>query len=167
MVSNGGACHDETHVEEGGCVASLTREQARTMLRDAGLRATSPRLAVLMLLSAEEGPLSHTETLKHLGDSVWEPSTVYRVLVKLADVGLLRVVTRAEGMARYAVASRAERDPHGHPHFACCRCGKVSCLPGDVVMRRAVNGRWGVVLRHATIQFQGTCPDCLSEEENP
>ena len=86
---------------------SITMHEARKLLHESALRATAPRLAVLRVLAEAPGPLSHTEVLDRLGETAWDPSTIYRNLVKLREAGVAPVVSRAEGIDRYALASGA------------------------------------------------------------
>lgn len=141
---------------------TLSKERARQLLRDHNLRTTAPRLAVVQLLAEQTHPLSHTEVLELLGDTDWDQATVYRNLIRLTEVGIARVVSRAEGMARYELSrGYATANSHNHPHFVCTDCGIVSCLPSNVSAQIQADGRWGPSIHEASVQLQGTCPDCL------
>ena len=139
----------------------MTKEQARKILQTSGLRATAPRLAVLQLLAKTTQPVSHTEVVKHLQASDWDPATIYRNLVKLRNSGIASVVSRVDGVDRYALSLSAEND-HRHAHFSCEDCGKVACLPESVTSSISIEGRWRRSLEHAMIQIRGVCPDCLA-----
>jgi Fur family transcriptional regulator, ferric uptake regulator len=142
--------------------AGLT--EARQRLRDLGLKVTAPRLAVLRVLELAERPLSHAEVVSRLAlqtsngdDGVWDRATVYRNLIALESVGLVRISSHAGGVGRYELAR--ERKDCTHPHFVCDDCGIVSCLPeAEVVTKR--NSRWSKSLRSAEVQFVGRCPSC-------
>lgn len=143
----------------------------REILREKGLRATGPRLAVVETLAARGRPVSHSEVLERMGDIAFDPATVYRSLVKLVEVGIAQVVTRAGGMDRYALVEDTHETHAEHPHFVCTDCGRVSCLPGtlslrtETVLREEVADRWAPSVRHATLQLQGECPDCIELPE--
>ena len=140
---------------------SLNKEDARSLLKDFGLRATGPRIAVLKILSTAENALSYSEVLHQLGDTDWDPATIYRNLIKLKDVGIAVIVSRAEGISRYAL-KKAEEDTHKHPHFVCDDCDKVSCLPSNLTMNVPVDEHWTDSIAQAMVQLRGTCPDCLT-----
>ena len=142
-------------------------EDFKETLREHGLRATAPRVAVLRELCDAGTPLSHTEVLARLGDVVWDPATIYRNLVKLTEAGLTQVVSRAEGMARYALVTTLgdHAHDHEHPHFVCDECGKVSCLPIAVTTSADVDERWAASVRRASVQLLGSCPDCIDVAE--
>lgn len=133
----------------------------RALLKRKGLRVTAPRLAVLELLS-DSGPLSHSEVLDGLGTTRWDQATIYRNLVRLTEVGITRVVSRADGMARYALIDAD--DAHQHPHFLCEDCGRVSCLPGELRPTTPLAPKWAESVRTASVQLRGACPDCLSRQ---
>ena len=65
-------------------------ETLRTAVRNAGLRATPSRIAVLRLLRAAGSPVSHSEVVAELASQAWDPATIYRNLTDLSDVGLAR-----------------------------------------------------------------------------
>ena len=136
------------------------KEQERKILQERGLRVTAPRLAVLRVLKSAKSPLSHSEVLECLAKTDWDPATVYRNLVKLRDTGIAIVVSRADGIDRYALAL-TDGDNRRHPHFVCDDCSHVSCLPDDLSHSLSTKGRWAASFRNATIQLCGKCPDCI------
>lgn len=141
---------------------SITKDEARQLLHQRKLRATAPRLAVLRVLADAQNPLSHTEVLGELGETDWDPATIYRNLVKLRDAGVAPVVSRADGIDRYALA-QAEDDGHRHPHFVCEDCGRIACLPAELAASMAMDGPWAASLKEAVVQLRGECPDCLGQ----
>lgn len=138
---------------------TITKEEAREILHENDLRATAPRMAVLRVLFEAQNPLSHTEMLERLGETDWDPATIYRNLVKLHEAGVASVVSRAGGIDRYALARGP--DDHRHPHFICEDCGRVACLPEDLTAAMSVEGAWATSVQKAMVQLRGECPDCL------
>ena len=143
---------------------SITNRQARTLLRDHGLRVTAPRVAVLRLLATAERPLSHTEVVRRMGDADWDPATVFRNLVKLREAGVAAVVTHAGGVDRYTLAGHGH---DAHPHFLCRDCGRILCLPPEAIGAVTIEGPWSASLRAATVALEGTCPACLCAGDAP
>lgn len=132
--------------------------ETKKLIRGLGLRVTAPRLAVLRVLADAERPLSHAEVVARLGDdAVWDRATVYRNLVALVGVSLVRVASHAGGICRYELAGNEKEC--AHPHFHCDDCGVVSCLPeAEVVTPQRT--KWTKSLRAAEVQFVGRCPSC-------
>ncbi len=135
-----------------------TASQVRELLKEHGLRATRPRLAVVQMLSRAHEPLSCSEVLKELEDEGLTMVTVYRNLVRLREVGMVKVVSKSHGCDHYALTEHDQVDHH--PHFECIDCGRTTCLPNEASPKVELEGKWAVALRSATIHFHGTCPDC-------
>ncbi len=144
----------------------ITRDKARAILHERGLRATAPRLAVLRVLAESDGPLSCGDVLARLGDTDWDPATVFRNLVKLREAGIAPVVSRAEGIDRYALAPPGGA-VHRHPHFVCEDCGRVACLPVELTASMSVDGPWAQSVEKASVEIRGHCPDCLEHGDEP
>ena len=139
---------------------SINQDEARDLLKQNGLRATEPRLAVLIVLSESKTPLSYSDMLDRLQDSPWDPTTIYRNLIKLSESGLATVVSRVEGISRYALVNEPG-DKHKHPHFVCDDCGQISCLPAELSAAISIDGDWAKSIAGAALQLRGECPKCL------
>jgi len=127
-----------------------------------GLRVTGPRLAVLGLLRLAGRPLSHGEVADELGTLDWDRATIFRNLVKLCEVGLVRISSHAGGLTRYE-AIREHGHEHLHAHFSCNRCGRVECLAGaELPLPTDVD--WREAVRDAEVQVLGTCPTCRQHD---
>ena len=144
-------------------MAQLSREEARRIVQEAGLRATAPRIEVLRLLSESKRPLSHSEVVDQIGTSDFDPATLYRNLVKLVEANLARIASTVGGVTRYE-AREADEGPHVHPPFSCDECGMVHCLPG-AILSGSVGGAWRLALKDASLQLTGTCPECRRAAE--
>ena len=141
---------------------SVTKDQARSLLKQHELRATAPRMALLVELSKADSPVSHTEVLARLGESDWDQATIYRNLIKLTEHGLTRVVSRAEGMDRYEFIGAGNTEEHHHPHFVCEDCKQITCLPVELTWSMKVDDGWDKSVQDAHVQLSGHCPDCIS-----
>ena len=130
----------------------------REELRDLGLRATAPRIAVLLLLRSADRPLSHGEVVDRLGTDDWDRATIFRNLGKLVEMDLARVASHLGGITRYEAVSNDGKD-HLHAHFSCRLCGFVSCLP-DTALPLPRDPEWQAAVEGAEVQVVGTCPSC-------
>jgi Fur family ferric uptake transcriptional regulator len=137
----------------------MTPEQ---QLRDAALRVTGPRIAVLTEVRAH--PHSDVEALAarvrvRLGSV--STQAVYDVLKALADAGLVRRIEPAGSPARFEV-----RVGDNHHHVVCRRCGEVSdidCAIGSAPCLEPSNTN-GFVVDEADVTFWGICPACQQAE---
>lgn len=134
-------------------------EQCQAMIRDAGLRATASRVAVLALLLSEEAALSHAEVSECLETASWGRATLYRNLVDMAEVGILRRVELGDHTWRFEVKD-AEHQGDEHPHFVCSECGTVECLP-EVEFRTASRKvPQAIRAKNVEVQMRGICDEC-------
>jgi Fur family ferric uptake transcriptional regulator len=129
-------------------------------LREAGLRATSARLAVLRSLISADAPLSHAEVFDRVAPLGFDRATIYRNLVDLSDSGLARRTDHGDHIWRFELLDDGH-DAELHPHFVCNACGNVACLPDGAI---TVQGRRGIPRalrrRDVEIQIRGVCDDC-------
>lgn len=139
------------------------RPDARTMLRAAGLRVTSPRIAVLDALRAY--PHATADTLAgHARRALGAVSTqaVYDVLGVCTQAGLVRRIEPAGSAARYET-----RTGDNHHHLVCRSCGAV--VDVDCVVAAAPcltpSEEHGFVVDEAEVVFWGYCSTCQDTRE--
>jgi Fur family transcriptional regulator, ferric uptake regulator len=134
---------------------------AAKALREAGLRKTAPRLAVLDALEHAEAPLSHAEVAERLVGDGLDRVTVYRNLLALTDAGLVRRTDLGDHVWRFELVRPGDSGAHeaAHPHFVCSDCGAVSCLP-DLRVRFAGAGADAVARKRLEVQLRGVCGEC-------
>ncbi|AVZ38493.1 MULTISPECIES: Fur family transcriptional regulator [unclassified Dietzia] len=127
-------------------------------LRSAGLRVTSPRLAVLAVvdsrphIAAEDVAVLVRERLGAVSTQ-----TVYDALRVCTDVGLMRRIEPAGSPARYE-----RRTGDNHHHLVCRQCGRiedVECAVGHAPCLQADHDH-GFLIDEAEVNYWGTCPEC-------
>jgi Fur family ferric uptake transcriptional regulator len=135
-----------------------TTVDAEQMLRDASLRVTRQRVAVLGVV--HQHAHSDTATIVDLvrGD-VGDVSVqaVYDVLHVLTDAGLLRRIEPAGSVARYEA-----RVGDNHHHVVCRSCGAIAdvdCAVGHTPCLTASTHR-DFVIDEAEVVYWGTCGPC-------
>ena len=86
-------------------------------------------------------------------------TTIYRVLDKLEDDGVLHSFLGKNGIKWYAKCVGCSESQHIdlHPHFQCLICGKVDCVKLDIRIPKIPNRE--VVVCQTLIQ--GTCEECI------
>jgi Fur family ferric uptake transcriptional regulator len=135
-------------------------ETLRAAVREAGLRATPSRIAVLHLLRAAAAPVSHSDVVAKLASQAWDPATIYRNLTDLADVGLARRTDVGDHVWRFE-AITGSHQASAHPHFVCTECGTVECLPElEYMMSRAKTPR-AIRQKRVEVQMRGLCDACM------
>lgn len=131
-------------------------------LRDAGLRVTAPRVAVLDVLARH--PHSTADAVAALvRDRIGRVSTqaVYDVLAACTAAGLVRRIEPAGSAARFET-----RTGDNHHHLVCRACGRttdVDCVVGGRPCLTPSDDA-GYVLDEAEIVFWGLCPGCSTAQ---
>ena len=136
----------------------LSDAELRALLKGAGLRATTPRAAVLRILG-RGGHWSANEVfdavkLELPGTSV---QAVYGVLSALCEVRIVRKIEPSAGAALYEV-HRGDN----HHHIVCVVCGEIRDVPCAVgaapCLTASENHGYDIVA--ADVTFRGICPSC-------
>jgi Fur family transcriptional regulator, stress-responsive regulator len=128
------------------------------MLRDAALRVTRPRLAVLSAVHAH--PHADTESIIQVArEDVGEVShqAVYDVLRALTLAGLVRRIQPTGSVARYE-----SRVGDNHHHVVCRSCGAIAdvdCAVDTTPCLTASDGH-GFTIDEAEVVYWGLCPAC-------
>ena len=132
-------------------------------LRDAGLRVTAPRVAVLEELARNR---THPNPLEvHRALSARNPSlslsTVYLTIEAFAKAGLLRRIPARDGHLR--VDGVVEE----HDHAVCRHCGDVFDLPAQPSIPRAAPRGLprGTRVLGARIEYDVRCARCQAHPE--
>ena len=88
-------------------------------------------------------------------------STVYRILERLEDDGILHSFTGQDGLTWYALCtndgSSHSRHLDTHPHFQCRECGKTECLPINIPIPEITKHS----VESVSLLLVGKCADCI------
>jgi Fur family ferric uptake transcriptional regulator len=134
-------------------------ERLQQQIRNAGLRCTNARLAVLRVLTNAESPLTHAEVAERLSNRGLDKATVFRNLVDLVDAQLLSRTELGDHVWRFEIRSPDAHTGEHHPHFICLDCGGVTCLAEldfDKKSQQAASSVGDV----KEILIKGICLDC-------
>lgn len=137
---------------------SVLPEELRAELQGAGLRVTSPRIAVLSALTANPHADADTVFQRVRQDlPTTSVQAVYGVLGSLTDAGLLRRIEPAGSSSLY------ERRTHdNHHHLICTSCRAVhdvDCATGEAPCLTPAKSQ-GFAVDEAEVTFWGLCPTC-------
>jgi Fur family transcriptional regulator, stress-responsive regulator len=133
---------------------------AERLLREADLRVTAPRTAVLA--AVHDHPHADTDSLigvvrERIG--AVSHQAVYDVLRALTDAGLVRRIQPAGSVARYEA-----RVGDNHHHVVCRSCGVVAdvdCAVGYTPCLTAADDA-GFAIDEAEVVYWGRCPSCAA-----
>lgn len=141
-------------------------EWVRSLLHARGLRCTTPRLAVLAVLSETEpaaGHLTAAQIHRRLIDGGCEVdlATVYRTVSTLVDLGVLHALSVDERGTSYGLADEP------HHHAVCTRCGTMIEVPADqlsTALAQASLGSRFILSERAGLTLHGVCPECRGNQ---
>ena len=126
-------------------------------LKNAGLKATLPRLKILELFeNSKERHMSAEDVYKVMittGEDVGL-ATVYRVLTQFEEAGLLIRHHFESGKAVYEL-----NEGDHHDHIVCVKCGRVEEFYDDEIEKRqkiAAETR-GFVMQEHSLMIYGIC----------
>lgn len=144
-----------------------TKQQDNDLLKQAGLKVTSPRLKILALLQESANPHVNAEDLYRKlieqGEEIGL-ATVYRVLNQFEEVGLITKHHFEGGKAIFELAS-----PNSHDHLICLDCGAVFEFEDDLIRKRQaeIAKSHGIKLSYHNFSLYGHCSngDCKKNPE--
>jgi len=124
------------------------------------LRKTKSVKIVLNEFDKDSSAISVITLVERLGSEM-NKTTVYRILDRLEDDGLLHSFLGKNGHKWYAKCDGCSSAIHHdiHPHFQCVSCGRVDCLDVNVSIPQIPNRKVEV----SQILLQGTCEECFTD----
>ena len=140
----------------------LTLEAARSVLRNAGMRCTAARIAVVQCLDAADSPMTPVGMVSALCEYGFDKSTIYRSLTELNEAGVVARLDLGDAVRRFELLSPDRDGASEHPHFMCMDCGKVVCMSGfDVELKgRSRKARAPGVMSEVLVR--GHCHECAT-----
>ncbi len=137
-----------------------TLEDPVAQLRDAGLRVTRPRLAVIEALGRQ--PHADADSIAEAARAelgTVSTQAIYDVLKAFTAVGLVRRIEPAGSPARFEL-----RVGDNHHHVICRSCGAIAdvdCAHGSAPCLTASDDH-GFSIDEAEVTYWGICPDCAA-----
>ncbi len=141
-------------------VAALV-ESCVEQLRARGMRRSRGLVSLLEHLAAHHHPatlaeLNQVEDLREL-----DQATVYRLVMKLEEAGLVRRL----GLHERATYFQLVVPGHHHDYLVCTGCGKIEDV--DMVcpveeLERKIMKKSGYRQVYHELEFYGLCPDCVA-----
>jgi Fur family transcriptional regulator, ferric uptake regulator len=133
----------------------------RQRLRAEGMRWTPQRRILIEVLSSTDGHVTGAELVERCRerDPSTIPSTVYRTLDVLEELGFVSHSHAADGREEYHVLPDAE---HGHLH--CVECGRTWEIPAAEAtsLLRGLERARGFAVDVTHLSIAGQCEDCRS-----
>jgi Fur family transcriptional regulator, ferric uptake regulator len=126
-------------------------------LRAEGHRVTTPCRLVLEALFRAAGPISAQQIVEDTPMSGFEPSSAYRNLERLEQLGVIRHVHLGHGPSLYMLVGSGEKE-----FLLCEGCGRVKSLdPSELDrVREQIERDFGYRTRFGHFPLVGLCTTC-------
>ena len=135
------------------------------LLRGQGMRMTPQRLAIVDEIMSTSGYVIPTTVIERVQARVpgVSPSTVYRTLERLEQVGVLTHVHLESGVGYHRLEEAQ------HAHLTCSRCGATLELPRSSLrsLERLIERDHGFRPDFTHHAIAGSCADCHEAPERP
>jgi Fur family transcriptional regulator, ferric uptake regulator len=131
---------------------------AEEILRRNGFNCTRQQVALLELLIGAKKPVSREGIAEQLKESRPDRVTVYRILERFCEKGLVHKAYVGKRGWKYELADNCS-EQQCHPHFICNRCGETFCLTGAFLP--LIKGlKKGFVIQRQQVRVEGLCAEC-------
>lgn len=139
--------------------ASGTWSGIRERLHDRGLRWTPQRRVLVDVLSRSDGHVTGAELVERCRavDPATIPSTVYRTLDVLEELGIVRHAHGIDGREEYHVLPAVE---HGHLHCTGCRQTWEIDAAEAAALVDVLCDRRGFAVQLSHLSIAGLCAAC-------
>ncbi len=134
-------------------------ESIVSRLRETGMRRTDALEELLRAMLAHHRPFLLSELAEMPGLSGRDQATIYRLVTKLKDVGIIRQISLGEKGNYFQL----HLPDHHHDYVVCRECGKITEVPFDCVLgaiQEKLSREFGWTNLSHSLAFQGVCPAC-------
>lgn len=128
--------------------------------KDAGIKSTGSRIAVLEILENDGTPMDVSMIIKSLDKMGLNPdqATVYRILNTFYEKGIIKRIEIGEGKYRY------EKSDMDHHHLICSDCGSITDVEDEFMekIEKEIELKKGFLVKNHSLEFFGLCQNCQS-----
>ncbi|MCK4999731.1 MAG: transcriptional repressor [Anaerohalosphaera sp.] len=132
--------------------------KAEEILKAAKFNCTKAQVLLLKELLISDKPLSREELIQHMGQKCPDTVTVYRILERFCERGLVHKVYLQSRAWKYELGHNCTTK-QCHPHFTCSDCGETFCLTGSS-LPLIKDLKKGFVIHRQQVNIDGLCPAC-------
>ena len=121
------------------------------------IRKTKSVKLLLDVFQHADNAISVVELVEKMSEHM-NKTTVYRILDRLEQEGIVHSFLGKEGLKWYAKCSDCTSHNHSdlHPHFQCNDCGIIECLPVEIAIPTISDRQ----ISSVEIMLSGTCSNC-------
>lgn len=123
------------------------------------MRNTRAKQLVIETLSENSAACTHAFVYEQLKNEC-DRATVYRILERLTEEGVLHKVVNVDGVINYALCQTCEnhsKHTHNHVHFSCESCSEVTCID-QIEPQIQLPKKYRI--HEVNLTVSGICPNC-------
>ena len=128
-------------------------------LRNAALKVTPKRLAVLKVLEDTDKPIDIATIINYLeeNDIQADPATVFRIINSFTNKGITKQIQLNEGKFRYEHSSKKD-----HHHLICESCGSIEDVSDNFIAKieKEIKLKNKFLIKRHSVEFFGVCKQC-------
>lgn len=147
-------------------MTEFSREEAKDLLKENGLKVTEQRIRVLLALSASPDKHLTAEEIYEIVKTDFPKiglATVYRTIQVLLDLHLVDRINLDDGFVRYEIGTvDPKKMKHRHHHLICQKCGKVISFQDDLLegLEKTILTTTGFRVMDHEVKLYGICVEC-------
>jgi Fur family ferric uptake transcriptional regulator len=142
-------------------ITGTDEQQIHQVIRDAGGRLTVSTRAVVTVLLDGSGHRSADDVIAEVNARTpgVAASTIYRVLQRLDELGIVEHVHSGHGPTFYHLREQ------GHAHLVCSECGRIIDIPGRILANVTQNVRrnYDFTIEPHHTALIGLCATCAQQ----
>ena len=154
-----------TRAGDATIAAAVDWDSMAARVRARGLRWTPQRRVLIEVLSRTDGHVTGSDLVERCRqlDPTTIPSTVYRTLDVLEDLGIVRHAHGADGREEFHVLPAEE---HGHLHCSACGRSWDVTVPEAAGLIAALRAKRGFRVDLSHLSISGVCEGCRADGED-
>ncbi len=128
------------------------------ILKNKNLNVTEIRRHIISLLQKPGTALTQKELEEELEKTLEtvDRVTLYRTIKTLLEKSIIHPITIDANTVKYKLIGEFKKGDH--PHFLCCKCNKVVCMPQLEINKEMLPN--GFLVSSSQVVIEGTCPKC-------
>lgn len=147
-----------TQTNEALCYTRVMEKDTLIILRESGLKATTPRVAILKVFAKNHLPINAEHIYQKVKISGINEATVYRTLLSFEEKNIIKRIDLRKDSLYYELAG------HHHHHMICIECGTIedfeTCKIGSISKDLLEHSKKFALIKDHSLELFGICKAC-------
>jgi Fur family transcriptional regulator, ferric uptake regulator len=138
---------------------NMKQHDCKNELKEANLRATPARVAILNLLEKTKQPIDANTIINFVNNEgiKTDPATVFRIMNMFMAKSIVLPIQLQEGKTRYELAGKTH-----HHHLVCEKCGIIEDVLSQAIpaLEKEIRKKQKFLIKRHSLEFFGLCANC-------